>query len=54
MNTYYKSQIVPNNSGTTVYWVEDEHGKARDISRDDIPKDAKIIDADAMLKENAE
>ena len=54
MKTYYKSQIIPGNQGTIVYWYEDEHGRSRDVLLEDIPKDAKILDADAMLKENAE
>ena len=54
-NTYYKSQIVPGNRGTTVYWVEDDNGRAKDTARERIPKDAKILDADdAMLAEMGE
>lgn len=50
MKTYYKSQVIPGNNGTIVYWYEDEHGKSHDTSREAIPKDTKILDADAMLR----
>lgn len=49
MITYYKSQIVPNNRYTIVYWCEDDKGNARDISLNNIPKGAKIIDVDSLI-----
>ena len=41
---YFKSRIVPPDQSTTVYWCEDDAGKARDILPENIPKDAKIMD----------
>lgn len=46
MTTYYKSQLIPNDRDTTVYWSEDDAGIARDILPEHIPDGAIVIDAD--------
>ena len=40
---YFKSQIIPSDKGTIVYWAE-QGGKAWDVRDYNIPKDAQVND----------
>ena len=44
MNKYFRSQIIPFDRGTTVYWGERADGKDFDIDPNDIPIYSKITD----------
>ena len=35
--TYFKSQIIPGDPNTIVYWAEDSNGKQWDIREENIP-----------------
>lgn len=41
---YYRSQIVPFDQGTMVYWAERHDGKSFDIDPSDIPIGALVED----------
>jgi len=41
--TYHKSELIPGDSTTVVFWMEQGDG-AQDILEGDIPEGAKVID----------
>jgi len=41
---YFRSQMVPGNIGTMVYWLEYEDGKSTDVNPSKIPDGAVVSD----------
>ena len=41
---YYRSQAIPGDINTVMYWVEFHDGKAADIPPNDIPEGAIVTD----------
>ena len=41
---YFRSQAIPSDPGTMMYWAEDEAGKAKDIHPNEIPQGAIVTD----------
>lgn len=42
--TFYRSQLIPCDTRTMVYWYEDSEGECHDISDTNIPDGAVVTD----------